>query len=30
METHFEFVDTARYIVYTFDKYIRKNTILVA
>ena len=30
LETHFEFVDTARYIVYTFDKYIRKNTILVA
>jgi len=30
LETHFEFVDTARYIVYTFDKYIRKNTVIVA
>lgn len=30
LETHFEFVDTARYIVYTFDKYIKKTSIIVA
>ena len=30
LETHFEFIDTARYTVYSFDKFIRKTKIIVA
>lgn len=30
LETHFEFIDTARYSVYSFDKYIRRTKIIVA
>ena len=29
LETHFEFVDVARYTVYSFDKYNQKNIIMV-
>lgn len=30
LETHFEFIDTARYSVYSFDKYIRRTKLIVA